>query len=90
MKIAVLGTGMVGQALAARLVELGHDVVVGTRDPEATLGRTEPDGMGSPPFSAWLEAHSVALQLGHPQGPRSLVRRKAGHPVGVTGLRRTG
>lgn len=60
MKTAVLGTGMVGQALASRLLELGHDVVVGTRDPEVTLSRTEPDGMGNPPFSAWLEAHPAA------------------------------
>ena len=37
MKIAVLGTGMVGQALAARLSGLGHDVTIGTRDPQATL-----------------------------------------------------
>jgi predicted dinucleotide-binding enzyme len=59
MKIAVLGTGMVGQALAGRLHELGHDVIVGTRDPEATLGRTEPDSMGNPPFSAWHEQHSA-------------------------------
>ncbi|GAA4115270.1 NAD(P)-binding domain-containing protein [Knoellia locipacati] len=41
MKIAVLGTGMVGQALAARLDELGHDVIVGTRDPEAARTRDE-------------------------------------------------
>lgn len=62
MKIAVLGTGMVGQALAGRLDELGHDVTVGTRDPEATLGRTAPDGMGNPPLRAWLPAHpTVAL-----------------------------
>ncbi|MDF2094077.1 NAD(P)-binding domain-containing protein [Knoellia sp. 3-2P3] len=60
MKIAVLGTGMVGQALAARLLALGHDVVVGTRDPQVSLARTEPDGMGNPPFSAWLEAHPAA------------------------------
>ena len=33
MNIAVLGTGMVGRAIAGRLDELGHDVVVGTRDP---------------------------------------------------------
>jgi predicted dinucleotide-binding enzyme len=60
MNIAVLGTGMVGQALAGRLSELGHDVVVGTRDPQATLARTEPDGMGNPPFSAWLQDHQSA------------------------------
>ena len=62
MNIAVLGTGMVGQAIAGRLHELGHSVVVGTRDPEATLARTEPDGMGNPPFSAWHADHQgVAL-----------------------------
>ncbi len=58
MNIAVLGTGMVGQALAGRLHELGHAVVVGTRDPEATLARTDPDGMGNPPFSAWHAGHT--------------------------------
>ena len=57
MKIAVLGTGMVGQALAARLSGLGHEVTVGTRDPERTLDRTDPDGMGNPPFSAWASSH---------------------------------
>jgi predicted dinucleotide-binding enzyme len=58
MNIAVLGTGMVGQAIAARLDGLGHSVTVGTRDPQATLARTEPDGMGNPPFSAWQAEHS--------------------------------
>jgi predicted dinucleotide-binding enzyme len=62
MNIAVLGTGMVGQAIAARLHELGHAVVVGTRDPDATLSRTAPDGMGNPPFPAWYADHpGVAL-----------------------------
>ena len=41
MRIAVLGTGTVGRTLAARFVELGHDVVMGTRDPEATGARDE-------------------------------------------------
>lgn len=57
MNIAVLGTGMVGQAIAGRLDELGHSVVVGTRDPQATSARTEPDGMGNQPFSTWHGAH---------------------------------
>ncbi len=62
MKIAVLGTGMVGRALAARLSGLGHDVTIGTRDPQATLARTEPDGMGNPPFRTWSADHpDVAL-----------------------------
>ncbi len=33
MNIAVFGTGAVGRTLGARLVELGHSVVLGTRDP---------------------------------------------------------
>ena len=32
MKAGVLGSGMVGQAISARLAELGHDVMIGTRD----------------------------------------------------------
>ena len=32
MRIGVLGTGMVGRALAGKLRELGHDVVVGSRE----------------------------------------------------------
>ena len=50
MKIAVLGTGMVGQAVAGRLAELGHEVTVGTRDVAATMARTAPDAMGNPPY----------------------------------------
>jgi 8-hydroxy-5-deazaflavin:NADPH oxidoreductase len=57
MRIAVVGTGMVGQAVAARLAELGHEVAVGTRDVAETMGRTEPDGMGNPPFPTWAQAH---------------------------------
>jgi predicted dinucleotide-binding enzyme len=58
MNIAVLGTGMVGRTIAGRCHEVGHAVVVGTRDPEATLGRTEPDGMGNPPYAAWQAEHA--------------------------------
>ncbi|MFD3330787.1 NADPH-dependent F420 reductase [Streptomyces sp. NPDC058701] len=36
MKIAVLGTGEVGRALAPAFLALHHEVSVGTRDPEAT------------------------------------------------------
>ncbi|MGW7086695.1 NADPH-dependent F420 reductase [Streptomyces sp. NPDC054871] len=57
MKIAVLGTGGGGRAHAAKLTELGHTVVTGTRDPKATLARTEPDFMGTAPFGQWLADH---------------------------------
>ncbi|MEX1071998.1 MAG: NAD(P)-binding domain-containing protein [Anaerolineales bacterium] len=62
MKIAVLGTGSVGRAISARLVELGHDVRMGTRNPTESLNRTETDQMGNPPLSTWLAQNSkIAL-----------------------------
>ena len=57
MRIGILGTGMVGKAVAARLAGLGHEVLVGTRNPAATLAREEPDRYGNPPFRVWLEQH---------------------------------
>jgi predicted dinucleotide-binding enzyme len=57
MKIAVLGTGSVGPAVAAAFSGLGHDVVIGTRDPQATLARTEPGATGGPAFSQWHASH---------------------------------
>lgn len=35
MKIGILGSGVVGQTLGEKLVGLGHDVVLGTRRPDA-------------------------------------------------------
>jgi len=58
MKIAVLGTGMVGRTIAGALAGLGHDVVIGTRDPQATLARAEPDLMGTAPFAQWHAENS--------------------------------
>jgi predicted dinucleotide-binding enzyme len=41
MNIAVFGTGTVGQSLAGRLSEVGHKVVVGTRNVSDTLSDGE-------------------------------------------------
>lgn len=41
MRIAVIGTGSAGRALAIGFRSIGHDVVVGTRDPEETRRREE-------------------------------------------------
>ncbi len=57
MRIAVLGTGMVGRAFAARLVGLGHEVTIGTRDVAATMARAETDAMGNSPFPQWAAEH---------------------------------
>jgi predicted dinucleotide-binding enzyme len=57
VRFGILGTGVVGKTIAARLADLGHEVMVGTRAPEETMSRTEPDPYGNPPFSAWQEEH---------------------------------
>jgi predicted dinucleotide-binding enzyme len=63
VKIAVLGTGFAGRTLAGALSALGHDVVVGTRDPGKTLARSVPNAMGTPPFSEWHVANQhIALE----------------------------
>jgi 8-hydroxy-5-deazaflavin:NADPH oxidoreductase len=59
MKIAMLGTGMVGRTLAGKLDELGHDVVIGTRDPASTLARTGNDMRGGLSFTDWHRDHSA-------------------------------
>ncbi|MBK6995779.1 MAG: NAD(P)-binding domain-containing protein [Lewinellaceae bacterium] len=58
MNIAVFGTGSVGQALANRLAELSHAVVIGTRNVENALSKTGPDHMGTPPVGEFLKNHS--------------------------------
>jgi predicted dinucleotide-binding enzyme len=58
MRIAVLGTGIVGRTLAGKLDELGHDVVVGTRDPSRTMASTETDYAGNPPYPVWAGDHT--------------------------------
>ena len=63
MNIGILGSGIVAKTLAGKLDALGHAVVLGTRDIEATLARDQPDMAGGPPLRAWLADHRrVALQ----------------------------
>jgi predicted dinucleotide-binding enzyme len=52
MKIAVLGTGMVGNALATKLVQLGHQVMMGSRTASSTAGQE------------WLRAVGGKAQIG--------------------------
>lgn len=56
-KYAVFGTGTVGQTLSGRLSAMGNTVIVGTRNVEDTLSRSEKDIFGNPPFAVWLENH---------------------------------
>jgi 8-hydroxy-5-deazaflavin:NADPH oxidoreductase len=57
MRIGVLGSGVVGQTLAAKLATLGHDTMLGTRDVAAALARSEPGPLEQQPFPVWHERH---------------------------------
>ncbi len=58
MKIAILGTGMVGRTIAVKLSQLGHKVTIGTRDTKATLSNEKGDAYGNPSFKDWRKNHS--------------------------------
>lgn len=63
MHITVLGTGTVGQTLAAAWDERGHDVTVGTRDVQESRARVEPGGAGAAAFGTWCDQHpGVAVE----------------------------
>lgn len=55
MKIGILGTGVVGQTIAEKISQLGHQVMIGTRDKQNTLAKTNKDSFGRPPFSEWFK-----------------------------------
>jgi hypothetical protein len=46
MRYGVLGTGDVGQAIGRGLVTLGHDVMMGSRDPQNAKARSWADALG--------------------------------------------
>jgi predicted dinucleotide-binding enzyme len=52
MKIAVLGTGMVGNALATKLVQVGHQVMMGSRTANSNSGQE------------WLRSVGGSAQIG--------------------------
>lgn len=63
MQIGILGTGIVGQTLGMKLVELGHSVMLGTRDP-ANLDEPKGRGPDARTLRAWLAASGARASLG--------------------------
>ncbi|HEX7978406.1 MAG TPA: NAD(P)-binding domain-containing protein [Gemmatimonadaceae bacterium] len=62
MKVGILGTGVVGQTLAAALTEKGHAVTIGTRDPAETMARETAKPPARVAFRDWQAANpSVKL-----------------------------
>lgn len=60
MKICIIGTGSVGQTIASKLIELGYDVMLGTRNVQEKLSSKEKDSYGNPPFSEWNKLNARA------------------------------
>jgi len=57
MKIAVFGTGVVGQIISEKLENLDHEVTIGTRNVEEALSRSGKDNFGRPGFGEWHSNH---------------------------------
>jgi len=57
MQIGILGTGVVGQTLAATLAAKGHAVTIGTRDPAATLARETAKPPAKVAYRDWQRAN---------------------------------
>jgi hypothetical protein len=63
MKIAVLGTGSVGQTIGSKLIKLGHEIMIGTRNVQEAQSRNDKDYFGNPGFGEWLKANT-GIKLG--------------------------
>lgn len=59
MKIAVFGTGVVGQIISEKLVTLGHDVMIGTRNVKDAMIKSTTDNFGRPGFGEWHKANPI-------------------------------
>ncbi len=60
MKISILGTGQVAQTLAEKFLSLSHQVMLGTRNVQATLDRKATGDYGSTSYSDWQEKNEKA------------------------------
>jgi 8-hydroxy-5-deazaflavin:NADPH oxidoreductase len=61
-KVAILGTGAVAQTWAKRLVELGNQVTLGTRNVENTLAKATPGQNSTPALTDFLAENGVSLK----------------------------
>lgn len=73
--IAILGSGRVGQALAPKLAAAGHEVVVGSRDPEASADKFKESGVRVVSVADALATSEVVINA--TPGETALERLKA-------------
>jgi 8-hydroxy-5-deazaflavin:NADPH oxidoreductase len=69
--IGILGTGMVAQTIAAKLIELGYQVTIGTRDVANTMAQTGRNAYGGPSFSDWHKQHAKVKLSGFDAAARA-------------------
>ena len=72
MRIAIIGTGVAGRTLALGLKRVGHDVVVGTRDPAKTGSREDWAGVDLPLRPLQLVAADADLVVNATNGMASV------------------
>lgn len=70
MKVGIFGTGVVGRTLAAKFVSDGDsrrdafaEVMIGTRNVEETLAKSQADALGNPSFKEW-QKNNPKVKLG--------------------------
>lgn len=98
MKVAIIGTGGVGQTIASKLFSLGHQVMIGTRNVAEKLANQEKDHYGNPSFAEWhglneqikLGTFSEAAEFGElivnaTQGINSVNALKLAEPKNLNG-----
>ena len=97
LKIAVLGTGMVGNTIATKLVQLGHQVIVGSRTADSEAGErwlrsvggkaqiatfADAAAFGEIAFDCTNGAHSLsALRLAGAKNLRGKILIQVGNPL---------
>lgn len=73
MRIAWIGTGVMGQSMAGHLLDAGHELIVFTRTREKADGLLQRGAKWSPgPKAAARDAEIVCIMVGHPRDVRQV------------------
>ncbi|WP_321476243.1 NAD(P)-binding domain-containing protein [uncultured Paludibaculum sp.] len=82
MKIAIVGAGHVGGTLARRWSQLGHDVVLGQRDPSTEKARTQAASLGVAATTSEAAVQSAQMVLLATPGDAAIAAARACGPLG--------
>lgn len=83
MKIAWIGTGVMGASMCGRLIDAGHVATVHNRTPDKARGLLDRGAMWAPtPRAAAEGAEAVFTMVGHPRDVRESVLGEAGALAG--------